>query len=144
MSKFLIISFLLAANVAKSQTEITWKTLDDVTFTDKYNEEAQGYFYHPNFGSTVKALEGKQVFLNGYMLVIDPSKNVYVLSRYPYLSCFFCGNGGPESVVELKLRPNHPKFKMDQRVTILGTLELNYDDIYQCNYMLRDAEVYKK
>ena len=144
MHKLLFISFLLAATVAKSQTEITWKTLDDVTFTDKYSEEAQGYYYYPNFGSTVKALEGKQVFLTGYLLVIDPSKDAYILSRNPYVSCFFCGGGGPESIVELKLRPNHPQFKMDQRVTILGTLELNYDDIYQCNYILQDAQVYKK
>lgn len=144
MHKLLFISFLLAATVAKSQTEITWKILDDVTFTDKYSEEAQGYYYHPNFGSTVKALEGKQVFLTGYLLVIDPSKGAYILSRNPYVSCFFCGGGGPESIVELKLRPNHPQFKMDQRVTILGTLELNYDDIYQCNYILQDAQVYKK
>ncbi len=144
MFKFLIISFFLATTVAKSQTEITWETLDDVTFTDKYSEEAQGYYYYPNFGNSVTALEGKQVLLKGYMLVIDPSKNIYILSRYPYASCFFCGSGGPESIVELQLKPDHPKFKMDQRVIILGTLELNYDDIYQCNYILGDAQVYKK
>lgn len=144
MLRLLIISFLLITTEAKSQTEITWKTLDDVTFTDKYSEEAQGYYYYPNFGRTVKALEGKQVILKGYMLVIDPSAGVYILSRYPYVSCFFCGNGGPESIVELKLLPDHPKFDMDQTVTILGTLELNYDDIYQSNYMLQDAQVYKK
>ncbi|MEM7109295.1 MAG: DUF3299 domain-containing protein, partial [Bacteroidota bacterium] len=65
-------------------------------------------------------------------------------SRYPYASCFFCGSGGPESIVELQLKPDHPKFKMDQRVTITGTLVLNYDDIYQCNYIMTDAEIYKK
>ena len=144
MPKLLILSFLLVTTVAKSQTEITWYTLDDVTFSDKYSEEAQGYYYYPHFGSSVKDLEGKQVFLKGYMLVIDPSKSIYILSRYPYASCFFCGSGGPESIVELLLKPDQPKFKMDQIVTILGTLKLNYDDIYQCNYILEDARVYKE
>ena len=144
MHKFLIISFVLFTTVAKSQTQISWEMLDDVTFTDKYSEEAQGYYYYPDFGPTVKDLEGVQVYIKGYMLVIDPSKNIYILSRYPYASCFFCGNGGPESIVELKLREGQPEFKMDQKATILGTLELNYDDIYQCNYILQDAEVYEK
>ncbi|MEM6525249.1 MAG: DUF3299 domain-containing protein [Bacteroidota bacterium] len=144
MPKFLIFLFLFTATVAKSQTQITWSTLDDVTFKDKYSEEAQGYYYYPNFGESVTDLEGKQVVLQGYMLVIDPASGIYILSRYPYASCFFCGSGGPESIVELQLKPDHPKFKMDQRVTIKGTLVLNYDDIYQCNYIFTDAEVYKR
>jgi len=51
---------------------------------------------------------------------------------------------GPESIIELKLKKNHPKFKMDQFITIKGRLKLNQDDIYQCNYILEDAEVYRK
>ena len=144
MRKLFFLCLFLISVAAHSQTEISWSTLDDVTFTDKYSEEAQGYYYYPQFGKSVKELEGKQVFLKGYMLVIDPSQNIYILSRYPYASCFFCGSGGPESIVELQLKPKHPKFKMDQIVTISGTLVLNYDDIYQCNYILGDAEIYKK
>ncbi|MEM9857476.1 MAG: DUF3299 domain-containing protein [Bacteroidota bacterium] len=144
MRKLFFLCLFLISAAAQSQTEISWSTLDDVTFTDKYSEEAQGYYYYPQFGKSVKELEGKQVFLKGYMLVIDPSQNIYILSRYPYASCFFCGSGGPESIVELQLKPKHPKFKMDQIVTISGTLVLNYDDIYQCNYILGDAEIYKK
>ena len=28
---------------------------------------------------------------------------VFVLSQNPYADCFFCGYGGPESAIELKL-----------------------------------------
>ena len=143
MIRLTILFLLVTATPVMSQVEITWNTLDDVQFSGQYNEEAQANFYYPNFGSAVKALEGKQVYLEGYMLVIDPIDGIYVLSRYPYASCFFCGSGGPESVVELELLPGNLNFKMDQRITILGTLELNYDDIYQCNYILRDARVYR-
>ena len=144
MIRLTILFLFIITTPVMSQAEITWNTLDDVQFSEKYSEEAQANFYYPNFGSTVKALEGEQVYLEGYMLVIDPREGIYILSRYPYASCFFCGSGGPESIVELKLLPDHPKFKMDQWVTILGTLELNYDDIYQCNYILKDAQVYKR
>ena len=143
MTKLAILFLFIVATPVMSQVEITWDTLDDVQFSEQYSEEAQANFYYPNFGGSVKALEGKQVYLEGYMLVIDPREGFYILSRYPYASCFFCGSGGPESIVELKLLPDNRKFKMDQRITILGTLELNYDDIYQCNYILRDARVYR-
>ena len=144
MHKLTIILLFSIATPGLSQTEITWNTLSDVSFTDKYSEEVGAYFYYPHFGSSVKALEGKEVFIKGYMLTIEPKKNIYILSRNPLAACFFCGNGGPESIVELKLKPDHPKFRMDQIVTIKGRLKLNHDDVYQCNYILEGAEPYYK
>lgn len=116
----------------------------DVQFTDKYSQEVDAYYYYPHFGPKVKSLEGKHVCLKGYILAIDDKKGIYILSRNPYSACFFCGNGGPESIVELKLNPNHPRFTMDQVVTIKGRLRLNQDDVYQCNYILESAEVYRE
>jgi len=127
-----------------SQTKITWNTLKDVRFTTKYSKEVDADYYYPHFGSSVKALVGKEVYLKGFMLAIAPKKGIYILSRNPYASCFFCGSGDPESIVELKLKPGYPKFKMDQEVTIQGKLKLNSEDLYQCNYILENAEVYKE
>ncbi|UII26025.1 DUF3299 domain-containing protein [Fulvivirga maritima] len=138
----IITIFLLIGNEAISQTKITWKTLGDVTFTDKYSDEVEAYYYYPHFGEHIKNLEGKQVYLKGYILEVDPKEDLYVLSRNPYASCFFCGNGGPESIVELELSSDHPPFKMDQVITIQGVLKLNQDDIYHCNYILAQAKVF--
>ncbi|WP_462248430.1 DUF3299 domain-containing protein [Ekhidna sp.] len=124
-------------------TKITWETLEDVSFTDKYSEEEKAYYYYPDFGSSVKSLEGKEVFIKGFMLPIEPEEGIFILSRNPFASCFFCGNGGPESIIELKLKAGYPKFKMDQVVTIRGKLKLNSEDIYQCNYILEGAEIYR-
>ena len=143
MLRLVIILLLFITTPGMSQTKITWKTLEDVRFTDKYSEEEEAYYYYPHFGSSVKVLQGKEVFLKGYMLTIEPKEGIYVLSRNPFAACFFCGNGGPESLVELKLKPGHPKFRMDQVVTIKGRLKLNREDIYQCNYILEDAESYE-
>lgn len=137
---FSVVSILIAS-YGYAQQSITWKTLTDVRFTDKYSEAVDAYYYYPHFGPTVKALEGKEVSLRGYMLVIDAKEGVYILSKSPFSSCFFCGNGGPESIVELKLASGHPRFKMDQVVTIKGILTLNQDDVYQCSYILQKASV---
>ena len=142
MCRLIIIPLLFIAIQGVAQIKITWETLEDVHFTDKYSKELDAHYYYPHFGSSVKALQGKEVFLKGYILAIKPSKGIFILSRNPYASCFFCGNGGPESIVELKLKPKHPRFKMDQVATIKGKLKLNQKDVYQCNYIFEEAEVY--
>ena len=142
MSWKLLPVFVLFLTPCRAQTAVTWEILADVQFSDKYVEEVEAYYLYPDFGASVKALEGKEVFIEGHMLPIDPKEGIYILSRNPFASCFFCGQAGPESIVELKLKPGHPRFKMDQVIIIKGKLKLNQDDIYQCNYILEEAEVY--
>ena len=101
------------------------------------------YYYYPFFGSEVRDLAGKEVIITGYVLAIDPLKGYYVLSKGPFSSCFFCGVGGPESIMELNPVDTDTKFKMDEIVTFKGILNLNYDDIYRSNYILDKAEVYQ-
>lgn len=139
-----LIFTLLMSSLLSAQTEISWRTLADVNYTDKYFEEEKGYYLFPTFGESVKALEGEEVILEGYILALDPEENYYLLSMNPYASCFFCGNAGPETVVELEFKKAEQRFKMDQRVTLKGTLKLNKDNIYQCNYILEKAVVYKE
>lgn len=144
MNRLVIIFIFLFTLPAFAQKKITWKTLNDVKFTDKYSKKVDAYYYYPTFGSQVKALDGQEVYLKGFILALDPTENYYVLSRNPYASCFFCGSGGPDSIVELKLKSGDSKFSMDQVVTIKGRLKLNADDIYQCNYIFEAAEIYSK
>lgn len=100
--------------------------------------------YYPRFGKSVKKLEGEEVILRGYWLPLNPEENLYILSRNPFAACFFCGSAGPESIVELWLKPGHPKIKMDQVVTMKGRLKLNQDDIDYCNYILEEAELHEE
>ena len=100
---FLFILFLISKFVF-SQTDITWKDLEDVEFTDMYIEEIDEYIVYPHFGFNVRELDGKEVVLSGYILAIDPDKGYYVLSKGPFASCFFCGAGGAETMVELSLK----------------------------------------
>lgn len=137
---FLIAALLVGDIPLYSQATIDWKTLADVRYKEVYNEKLQAYLYYPLFGHSVREFEGREIAITGYMLPIDAKRGLYILSRNPYASCFFCGNAGPESIIELDLKPKHPKFKMDQWLTIRGILRLNRDDFNRCTYILEQAE----
>ena len=143
MHKIIIIILTFLSLDVFSQVEITWQTLSNVEFEDQYIESEDVYYYYPFFGSEVRDLAGKEVIITGYVLAIDPLKGYYVLSKGPFSSCFFCGVGGPESIMELNPVDTDTKFKMDEIVTFKGILNLNYDDIYRSNYILDEAEVYQ-
>lgn len=140
--KIVFMVFILFANTAISQTQIDWGVLSDVEFTDVYMEEVDEYFLYPHFGPRVRNLAGQEVMIRGFVLAIDPTENYYILSKGPFSSCFFCGVGGPETIVELEMKSSKDVFIMDEVATLKGTLKLNSDDIYQCNYILQNAEVY--
>lgn len=142
MLRLLTISLLLVSFSAQSQSKITWEDLEDVTFSDLFIEDIGMNYRFPHFGPSISDLAGMEVYIEGFMLTIDPEAGYYVLSKTPYAECFFCGRGGPETVVELKLKADHPNFKMDDYVTMKGTLKLNGEDVYQCHYVLQGAELY--
>ena len=56
MGRLLFLLLVLITTPGLAQTEITWQTLADVQFTDKYSKEVDAYYYYPNFGSSVLAL----------------------------------------------------------------------------------------
>ena len=141
MYRTILFILLFVSEVSFSQNEITWDDLADVEFEELYSEEIDEYVLYPHFGSSVRELSGKQVLLRGHILTIDPSEGYVILSKGPIWSCFFCGAGGPETVVELNLKSDKNNFVMDEVVTIKGTLRLNADDVYKCIYILDNAEV---
>ena len=141
MYRVILVILLFVSEIVFAQTEITWDDLADVEFEEIYSEEEEGHILYPHFGFSVRKLAGKQVLIRGHILTIDPSEGYFILSKGPIRSCFFCGAGGPETVVELNLKSKNNNFFMDEVVTIKGTLRLNSDDIYKCNYILDYAEV---
>lgn len=143
MHKYIILLVFFISKFSFSQIEISWTDLEDVEFSDTYVAELDLYVMYPNFGIDVRELDGQEILLSGYMLALDPDNNYYVLSKGPFASCFFCGAGGPETIVELSLKSEKATFVMDEFVTIKGILKLNVDDIYRCVYILESAESYK-
>ena len=127
----------------KDYSELTWQRLSDVEFRDVFLEELQAYYWKPTFGPDVLSAEGSDFYITGYVIPVDTDEDFYVLSRYPFANCFFCGGAGPETVVDLQF-PNKAtrEYVTDERLTFAGTLQLNADDIYQMNYIIKDAIEY--
>ncbi len=123
--------------------ELTWQSLTDVTFKEMYVQDIDSYYWKPTFGASVKAMEGKEVYITGYVIPVDYDENFYVVSRYPYANCYFCGGGGPESVVDLRFAGKNRTYKTDERLTFRGKLKLNATDIYQMNYILEGVTEFK-
>lgn len=124
-----------------AQNIITWEVLKNVEFDEIWSEEFQAYYMVPKFSNSVKALDGKEVQIRGFIIPVDIVQDYYVLSANPYSSCFFCGQAGPESVMEVEMVKKYEGLRMDQVITFKGILRLNVDDIYQLNYILEDAEI---
>ena len=139
MNKLIYIIIFFISNNLFSQIEIDWFKLRDVYYKSEYNEDVGGYFQTPFFGEEVELLNNKLVVITGFMLTLSPDDGVYVLSQNPYADCFFCGYGGPESAIELTLKPGHDSFLMDELVTVTGILRLKREDVSSGVYLMDEA-----
>ena len=137
-SKLITLIFLFFVVFCFSQQQISWQDLSKVTYTDKYFPKYDDYFKYPNFSKSVKALNGKKVTIKGYFLNIRGEEKIYILSKGPMASCFFCGQGGPETAIELQF-DNKQNFKTDTIIAITGVLKINEDDVDHFNYILTEC-----
>jgi hypothetical protein len=123
------------------QGQTGWDLLEETDVklsTDPFlNEEIET----PVFPAIVRKAEGRRISLEGFIIPLQQSmeQNFFILSRYPYQSCFFCGAAGPETVVEVY---SDRSFRYtDERVKVTGTLYLNDGDPLHLFFMLKDCEV---
>lgn len=119
----------------------TWKTLSKITYRKQFDELLGFKIDIPVFSDDVKALEGKEIVVKGYIIPTEGYKShtEFVFSAFPYNMCFFCGGAGPETVMEV-IAKNPIKFTAEA-VSIRGVLELNEDDINRLMYILKEVEV---
>ena len=52
--------------------------------------------------------------------------------------------GGPESAIELTLKPGYDDFYMDELVTVIGILRLKREDVSSGVYIMYDAIAIKE
>lgn len=139
---FLIFILVAWGSTLFAQNKINWTFLSDVQYSYIQNYDANVWYGTPTFGDAIKALEGKEVIIKGYVLPMDIDGNQYVLSANPFNTCFFCGGAGQESVMELRLAKKRRKYETDQVVTFIGILRLN-DAELELNYILENARPYE-
>ncbi|MEM6299908.1 MAG: hypothetical protein AAF740_14565 [Bacteroidota bacterium] len=128
--------FFLLTSSAFSQN--LWRELSKVEYEKVYNEEYAANINYPIFSEDITKLEGTKVTVSGYVIPLEVGEDYFILSAFPFASCFFCGAAGPETVIEIySAKPF--KVTSDQRITLSGTLELNRSDLNHLMFKLRDA-----
>jgi hypothetical protein len=138
--RLLLTVFLVAITTAVyAQRKTSWDELSKVEWSVKYLEAIEDSIMYPSFAPAVMALQGVQVEVSGYIIPVDISQHIYVLSANPNASCFFCGFGGPESIVELQLVDRSAIYSVDELLTFKGALKLNWEDMMHFNYILENA-----
>lgn len=137
----LLVVCMSIAIIAHTQTDLSWELLEDVSYEEQYLEDSDTYWLIPSFGDFIKLYEQQEVSIEGYLIVIDIDENFFVLSKFPYSACFFCGAAGPDSIVELQLDHKLRGVQTDQRVQVKGRLRLNKSDINHFSYILSQASI---
>lgn len=128
-------------NTAVAQKPLVWQLLGLTTYRNDFQEN-EVPTYNPVFPSILETqYEGEEVVISGYIIPIDIENNKYALSKNPFTSCFFCGNAGPETVIELKFLKSPGRFATDEYLMIKGVLVLNRNN-NGLFFTIRDAELH--
>ncbi len=138
---FLFFVILLNENCL-SQKIITWQDLSNVNFETTFFEAYGDYFLVPSFPDAIKAMHGKEITIEGFFLDVLPGQQIFLISKNPMSTCFFCGMAGPETAIELTIE-NAKGFKTDQWIRARGIFILNENDVEHCNYILKDVSIEK-
>jgi hypothetical protein len=144
-NSLLVILLLLSANTyAQKSTyqgfpSLVWPKLYDIAFMSGRDE--LGTYDKPVFTDAVKSLKDQVIILPGYMVPLENERTsgAFMLSSLPLNACFFCGVGGPETVVAVKLKSKTPY--IEKPIEVRGKLRLNDQDPDQMIYVLEDAEI---
>ena len=136
-----ILLFLLTIATVRAQDAVNtevWKALSSVSY--EVSEDDYGELYVPQFSEEAQALEGTTVTVPGYIIPFEGlfKPEHVIVSSLPLASCFFCGSGGPETVIEVFL--DDPVEYTASLVAFKGKLKLNDTDYEQLMYILEDAE----
>lgn len=147
MRIFLLFAFLSIARVGFAQDKnvylgfpsLVWPKLYDIRYETAKDEH--GDYNKPIFSEAAKLLNGKSVVLPGYMVPFDNGLmkgTTFMLTSLPLNACFFCGVGGPESVVEVNLKKAIAY--TDKPIEVKGILRLNDHEPDRMIYILEQAE----
>lgn len=120
---------------------INWQDLLEVTFQRTPHALLDSADI-PQFTEKVKALNGKKVIVEGFYIPVEETgdEKIVILSAYPYVQCFFCGQAGVESIIDVLIKEKLPPIKTDTKVRFQGIFKTNADNFDYLIYILEDAK----
>ncbi len=128
------IGFSSMAQDVKMKGSKLWKALADVKYDIQKDE--YGDVFVPVFGKEINGIADQIVEVDGFIIPFDGmfKPTELILSSLPISECFFCGSGGPETVMEISMKE---KIKYTtKRVKIRGKLKLNASNPDKLMYQL--------
>ena len=92
-----------------------------------------------NDDKNVAGLDGTTITIRGYHIPVM-EEDLIILSKYNNANCFFCGNAGQESILEVRMLEAAPRrFEMDEKLTFTGRLKVNTKDWEVVSFILEEA-----
>jgi hypothetical protein len=118
---------------------LIWPKLYDISFVKASDD--LGEFDKPVFTPAVKSMAGKTITLPGYMVPFENGVkgSHFMVSSMPLNACFFCGVGGPQTVIEIFSK--EPVTFNEKPIEVRGILKLNDADPEKMIYILEQAEI---
>lgn len=132
-------SLAQAQDVKMTGVEV-WKTLADVKY--EIQKDEYGDVYVPVFGKDITSIKDQLVEVEGFVIPSDITftDEYLILSSLPISECFFCGSGGPETVMEVHLKKDERYKYNTKRLKFRGKLTLNAKNPDQLMYQLVEGE----
>jgi hypothetical protein len=147
MKKILLagLFFCFASSIFAQGKLDAWSLFAKTKFESRYFENLGEYLYVPSFSEELKKLQGKEITVQGYYVPFAAEGGDFIIiSKYPMSQCYFCGGGGPESVVEVYFTDEDAKFGQDDLITIKGKLKLNENDMEHMPFMVMEGILVSK
>ena len=98
-----------------------WADLLQLKFSIKFDQEADDVIFKPKFTPKIKSYENKYIEVEGFIIPYEIAANAmgdldgdgqqFMFSAFPLASCFFCGEAGAESVMEVSPKSPIPYTK---------------------------------
>lgn len=139
---FSVFLALTISQAALAQPRNEWRLFANLEFDEYFNEDIGTYDLKPKFTEDLLSLEGQEVVLLGYIISsskTDGFENI-ILSKFPFTSCYFCGNAGMETVAEIEFDAKKSNFRIDSAYGFKGKLAFNKDNPERLVVILKDAE----
>ena len=91
----------------------------------------------------ISQMDNQQIQLKGYFIPLNgkSAQSHFMFSAYPYANCFFCGNAGPESVIEVFTKDELLIKYSDAPITLEGTFKFSSRDPSDVMFELREAQL---
>ncbi|MFY8036971.1 MAG: hypothetical protein ACOVMQ_07370 [Cyclobacteriaceae bacterium] len=141
--KIIFLFSLLFVSTFSVAQKSTYKGFPSLVWPKLYNIEFQKEkdFDKPIFSKETKLLANKTISLPGYMVPFENGMkgSHFMLTSLPLNACFFCGVGGPETIVEVYL--TKPIAYTDKPIEVKGKLVLNDKNPDKMIYILEGAEL---